>query len=121
MKRFQLYKSIYLNYALICTIWIVWYTFTSLSTLTNKKLLSLFPYSLTVTVNQLLHTNVYCFLISKTVGHLSLTEIFDRVKPNIKSFIILGFMNGASIACFHFGLSILSAAYIHTSMSFFLL
>ncbi|KAM7534312.1 hypothetical protein Aperf_G00000113613 [Anoplocephala perfoliata] len=67
------------------------------------------------TSNQLLHTTLYGFFLSRSFGYLSITEIYDEVKSNIRSFIILGFLNATTIALFHFGLSLLSAAYIHTS------
>ncbi|KAM7534313.1 hypothetical protein Aperf_G00000113613 [Anoplocephala perfoliata] len=66
------------------------------------------------TSNQLLHTTLYGFFLSRSFGYLSITEIYDEVKSNIRSFIILGFLNATTIALFHFGLSLLSAAYIHT-------
>lgn len=115
MACFRKFEDIRLDNVSIIFLWLIWYACSSVSTLTNKSLLSIFPYPLTATTNQLLHTTLYGFLLSRSFSHVSIAEIYDEVKSTTKSFIILGFLNAATIAFFHFGLSLLSAAYIHIS------
>lgn len=105
--------------AYIFIVWILWYSVSSVSTLTNKSLLLVFGYPLTATINQLVHTVVLGYLLSTVSGYSTLREIFGEVKAELKAFFTLGFLNALSIALFHFGMAMLSAAYIHTSRSDF--
>lgn len=100
--------------AYIFIVWILWYSVSSVSTLTNKSLLLVFGYPLTATINQLVHTVVLGYLLSTVSGYSTLREIFGEVKAELKAFFTLGFLNALSIALFHFGMAMLSAAYIHT-------
>lgn len=102
--------------AYIFLVWILWYLFTSVSTLTNKSLLLVFGYPLTATLNQLMHTVIFGYALSTVSGFSTLRKIFSEVKARLKTFFALGLLNAFSIALFHFGMSMLSAAYVHTGM-----
>ncbi len=101
----------------IAFLWLLWCAISSISTVTNKSLLMVFPYPISATTNQLAFTCTLAYLSTRAARTSSAADLFGVAKKHIRSFLILTFFNIICIGCLHFGFFLLSASYMHTGNS----